>query len=172
MEFIKSLKIKNKILLITLASLLIVSIGLSFISYFYAASAINILLEDALVSLSQEGGKNVVNEIRYYETLMEGIANRTWIKSQDWEGFQVPALLEEIDRTDFIGMGVVNKDGFTRYPDGSTAELGDRDYTKRAFNGEAGYAEYKYLGILSTLSFSPIAGPLQCIHKNQKSLHL
>lgn len=90
----------------------------------------------------------------------------------DWENLQAPALLDEIERTAFIGMGIADKTGHTRYPDGSTAELGDRDYTKRAFNGEAGYAEYKYLGILSTLSFSPIAGPLQCIHKNQKSLHL
>ena len=54
----------------------------------------------------------------------------------DWEQ-QAAVLQQELASTpEFLALGVVSPDGTTRYADGSTAALGDRDYVIHAFAGE------------------------------------
>ena len=131
-----NISIKNRISIVSLISLFLVSTGLGLISYFITSSIIENNLEDSIVSLSEEGGKLVSQKLQYYEIVLEGIANRATVKSMDWENLQKPALANEIERTDFIGMGIADESGFTIYPDGTTAELRDRDYFKKAWAGK------------------------------------
>ena len=63
------------------------------------------------------------------------------MKSMEWDK-QHPILERALGRTsDFLALGVVSPDGATRYADGNTAQLGDRDYVIRAFAGRAGVSD-------------------------------
>ncbi|HOD54998.1 MAG TPA: methyl-accepting chemotaxis protein [Candidatus Cloacimonadota bacterium] len=138
---LKDMKIKTRIVTLSLASLLFVSIGIGLISYFLTSSAIQSALEYSLISLSEQGGKRVAEELKFYRVVLEGIANRNVIRSMDWEGQQIPALNSEIERTFYIGMGIADLSGQTRYPDGSTADLSDREYFKKALKGETSISD-------------------------------
>lgn len=132
----KDMKIKKRITVFSLVSLLFVSIGFGIFSYLLSANAIQKSLENSLIALAQEGAKQVRANLLLYTTVLEGIANRNVIRSMDWEGKQKPALEEEIERTFFIGMGIVDLNGKAKYPDGTETDLSDREYVKRALNGE------------------------------------
>jgi len=129
------MKIKNRIITLSLASLLFVAIGMGIISFWLSSRAISKVLENTLTSLSEQGGLRVASEIKFFSYALESVANRNVIMSMNWEE-QKPALETELKRTAFIGMGVVDKNGQAQYPDGSSADLSDREYFKKALNGE------------------------------------
>ncbi len=71
------------------------------------------------------------------------IASRDALRSMDW-ATQKPALEREMARLEsagYLGMGVVYPDGTTLYADGSEANLGDREYVKKAFAGQANVSD-------------------------------
>ncbi len=132
----KNLSIRIRIIAFSLVSLMIVALGLGFISYFLASNSLKDSLENSLVSLSEQGAKQVSANLDLYTIVLEGIANRNVVRSMDWEGMQKTALQDEIERTFYIGMGVVDLNGQAKYPDGTTADLSDRDYIKKAMSGQ------------------------------------
>lgn len=136
-----NMKIKNRIMVFSVASLLIVSLGLGIITYLLSSNALKTNLEKTLVALAQQGAKQVNSELDRYSIVLEGIANRNVIRSMDWEGQQKPALNKEIDRTFFIGMGIADLSGKTKYPDGKEADLSDRDYFKKALSGKTNVSD-------------------------------
>lgn len=132
----QNLKIKQRIIAFSLFSILVTALGLGIISYQLSAQSIIKSLNATLVTLAEQGAKQVSGEVNFYKTVLEGIANRNVIKSMDWENLQKPTLINEIDRTFFIGMGIADLEGNTKYPDGTTANLGEREYFQKAKNGE------------------------------------
>ena len=66
------------------------------------------------------------------------IANRARTRSMDWEGTVRDSLVLDVTRIGSFDIGVVSPDGTTRYVTDpqATANLGDRDYIRRAFAGE------------------------------------
>ncbi len=137
----KDIKIKTRIITFSLVSMLFVSIGFGIIAYYLSSKAIQITLEHTLTALAERGAKEVEAKIELYSTILEGIANRNVVRSMDWEGKQKSALQNELERTFYIGMGVVDLNGKAKYPDGTEAELADRDYFKKALNGETNISD-------------------------------
>src|SRR5699024_6417818 len=92
--------------------------------------------EDSLVSLVHSGAQLTESRIETELRGIELIASREEIKTMDWE-IQGPLLAQELRGTNFIDLGIVDSDGEASYADGSSAQLGDRDYVKKAFEGKA-----------------------------------
>ncbi|MDX9870437.1 MAG: hypothetical protein RBS92_06910 [Candidatus Cloacimonadales bacterium] len=58
-KFISNMRIKQRIIFITLTSLLLVSLSMGVVSYYLTSSAIENTLSYSLVGLSQEGSKQI-----------------------------------------------------------------------------------------------------------------
>ncbi len=128
--------IKFKLVFYIVLILLVTSTVLGSISYKKSSDAIINEVNNAIENLSIEGGMLVENKIQNQLLELQSIANKNEIKSMDWN-IQKSELEKDIDYFDFLGLGIVHSDGTALYSDGSTAELGDREYVKKAFEGEA-----------------------------------
>ena len=70
------------------------------------------------------------------------IANRIQTRSFDWYGVTRASLLPDVSRLGSMDLGLVHPDGFVQYvSDESTANLGDRDYIKRALSGQSNVSD-------------------------------
>ena len=101
--------------------------------------------------LSQEVGELLSSELRGYLNIINTISDSNGMGTMTW-GTQRLILNRFVESTDFLGLGVVSPNGTARYDDGSTAELGDRDYIIRAFEGEANVSDV----IISRVTNAPV----------------
>ncbi len=116
---------------------LIICAGLGFFAYNSGSSAVLGEVEQALVLQAEEAARYVEGRFELQLSTLEAIAERPEISSMDWQE-QFPVLRAEHDRLgQFMAIGVVDSSGFARYDDGTTAELGDRDYVIQALAGKS-----------------------------------
>ncbi|EMG36551.1 methyl-accepting chemotaxis sensory transducer with Cache sensor [Desulfocurvibacter africanus PCS] len=120
--------------------IMVVSIGVGFISYKYSKSAMESTVQESFPLLASNMAELVKSRIDAQVLALEGVAGRNEIRGGDWDR-QVEAMNHETKRLGYMGMGIVGKDGTARYPDGKTAKLGDRDYVKKAFAGQANMSD-------------------------------
>ena len=132
---LKNAKLKTKIIGIVCMLLAFVCIGFGVASYRTSASAIEKRVNESLPQIAEDAGKLINARLGVYFVGIDTAANRLVIRSMDWSK-QLPALKEEMSRQGFMEMGVATPDGKTRYTDGTTAELGDREYFKSALAGK------------------------------------
>lgn len=67
---------------------------------------------------------------------LEMLAQNSSIQSMNWKSQQT-ILKSSIQGTEFSEIAIVSPDGKALYPDGSSAELGDRSYIQQALDGKA-----------------------------------
>lgn len=116
---------------------LVVCTVLGFLAYNKGASAVISEIEEALVLQAEEASRYLESRFELHLTLLTAIAERPEIKSMNWEK-QRPIIEAEGARlSQFLALGVVDRNGFARYSDGSTAELRDRDYIIKALAGNS-----------------------------------
>lgn len=134
----KSIKLK----LITYFVLMLIgtSVILEFISYTSAANAISNEAKHAVVDLATSASSVVNGRLKSQLIELDAIARRSQVESMEWEA-QREILKHDMEYYEFLALGVVYPDGTTFYSDGSTAQLGDRDYVKKAFLGEANVSD-------------------------------
>lgn len=132
--------IKTKLILSFAVLILIVSTVLGGFSIFTAQNDIIDEAEKGLSEFAKEGSKVTASRINGQTNILDIISNVDAIKSMDLD-LQIKSLKNNKENTDFLDLGVVYPDGTTYYSDGSTAELGDRDYVKKAFNGETNISD-------------------------------
>jgi methyl-accepting chemotaxis protein len=147
----KKLTVGLKLNACVLTLILVVSGGTSIMSYRAASGVLQHSVRTALPQIAEEGARYVRVRVLGYTVSLEGVAGRSDIKSMDWEQ-QRPALEYEMKRLGFLGMGIVLPDGTTRYPDGSTAQLGDRQYVRDAFGGKTAVSDV----IISRVTNEPV----------------
>lgn len=132
--------IRNKLLVIFFLLLLITASGLGFFAYHQASQTVLQEVETALSLLAEEATKFVEISLEAEINILETMARRPELQAMDWDK-QQPVLAHEEESLDFLGLGIVYPDGLTRYPDGDTAQLGDRDYVQRAFAGDSNFSD-------------------------------
>lgn len=93
-------------------------------------------MENGLNLLSDESAKAVESRVGIQKRTIEMISMDQGVKSMEWE-LQSAIIKSYVESTGFLDIGVVGLDGIAKYTDGSTADLGDRDYVKRALAGDA-----------------------------------
>ncbi|SDM97781.1 methyl-accepting chemotaxis sensory transducer with Cache sensor [Geoalkalibacter ferrihydriticus] len=131
--------------------LALVSSGIGTMSYYQAATALQEQVE-ANISLVAKYGGNIIQEVlQKHLTTVSVMAESAEIKSMDWDRQKI-ALEQQTQMSGYLGMGVISIDGTTRYPDGSTAQLGDRSYTRLALQGTANISDV----IISRATNSPV----------------
>jgi len=134
----KSIKTK---LIVYFSILILLSSGITgVISLFRASRSLSQEAEKALRSMSLDASKLVQSRIETQKMSLEMIALREDIQSMDWE-IQQPVLQKQLEKTNFIDIAVVEPNGTARYSSGTTNQLGDRDYIKKALNGESNVSD-------------------------------
>ena len=143
-------------------AVIVVCGGISIFSYFGASKELKEQVLSGLCSLAADGAAYLKLHIDYHRLALEGVANRHVIRSMNWEQDQKPALLSEITRLGYLDMGVVTPDGNCRYPNDTTAFLGDRSYVQEAFSGKSVMSDVlisRVTGEPVIMLAAPIRGP-------------
>lgn len=126
--------IKNKLILYFCILVLISCVVIGSISTIIAGDSLTKEAEQALSEISIRGADLVNSKIETQKKALEMIANRTDIETMDWE-IQKPILNTQIQRTNFIKIGVVKLNGNTHFTDGTTNQLSDRGFVQEALKG-------------------------------------
>ncbi|QUH20000.1 methyl-accepting chemotaxis protein [Alkaliphilus sp. B6464] len=132
--------IKLKLIVYFVLILLTTSTILGSISYRSASKAIVNEASHAVIDLATSASAVVKSRIESRLIELKSIARKSEIEGMQWE-IQKETLEDEKEYFDFLALGVVYPDGTTLYSDGSIAQLGDRDYVKKAFQGETNVSD-------------------------------
>lgn len=132
--------IKTKLIIFFSILILISSMALGAISVQKASASLAGEAEKALFSMAVDSSELTASRIEIQKKTLEMIAGREDIQSMDWS-IQQPALKMLLGSTGFMDMAVVQPDGTAQYSDGTTSQLGDREYIKKAFAGEVNVSD-------------------------------
>lgn len=143
--------IKTRLIVYFSILILLSSTALSIISLQRASNSLRKEAEKSLSSLAIQGSKVIASRIETQKLTLEMIALRADIQGMDWK-IQKPVLQRQIERTNFIDIAVVHLDGTAYYSDGTTSQLGDRDYIKKALSGETNISDL----LVSSVTNEPV----------------
>jgi methyl-accepting chemotaxis protein len=114
---------------------LAVSLSMGLIALFAASKIVENTAETTVINQAEIGAELVQNTIHNQLSILQELANRARVQGMVWES-QVEGLIDEIERTGFLEMGIVTPNGDVHYiMDGSTSNLADQDYVKAALSG-------------------------------------
>lgn len=117
--------------------IIFVSLGLGFISMIISTTALKDKTEAALLMAVDDGVKIFEAKISKELGVLQELARHENVVSMDWE-VQREYLKPNVQRLGYLEIGIVTPDGIAHYvSDNSTADLSDRDYIKKAFQGQA-----------------------------------
>ncbi|MFO7766728.1 MAG: cache domain-containing protein, partial [Pelovirga sp.] len=163
MNIIKNMGLSKKLIGGVLLLLLFVSVGIGTVSYYQASSALHEQVEANIPLVAKDGAQIVSQVLQRHLTAIRIMAENPDIKSMDWNR-QKSVLEQQTQLGGYLGMGIIAPDGTARYPDGSTAQLGDRGYTRLALQGTANISDV----IISRVTNSPVmivAAPIYHMNK-------
>lgn len=132
--------IKSKLIVYFSLLILLSSITIGAVSLQRASTALTQEAEKSLAALALEASKLTESRIQTQKETLKMIAEMTEIQSMDLE-LQLPGLKEQVEKTEFLDLAVVNLDGTAYFSDGSSSQLGDQEYIKKALNGETNVSD-------------------------------
>ncbi len=136
----KKTSIAMKLLAGVTILLAVVSAGIGSLSYSQAARAVHRQVEENAPQIAAYGATVVRGILDRHIAVASELAATPDIASMDWDR-QRPVLEAAAKRLGYLGMGIIDLQGNARYPDGSTASLGDRGYFKKAVEGRANVSD-------------------------------
>lgn len=108
--------------------------GLGIIATINSTNALSTQLEEQLSSKVQDNKKYLEERFQRSFTELEALAANDVMSKMTLEG-QLRYLDNELQSLNYLTFAIVRPDGTAHYIDGTTAELGDRDYVIKAFEG-------------------------------------
>lgn len=117
-----------------IVALMCIAFGL--FAYYSGSAAVLAEVEQALTQQAGEAIEFVESAFESHLSVLETIAARPELKTMIWSMQQAVLRPEEERLPDFLALAVVSPDGTARYTSGTEANLGDRDYVIKAFEGE------------------------------------
>lgn len=142
--------IKTRLILIFMVITLLSSISLGAISLQKASSSLTSESEKALITMAAEGAKYTFSQLEQQMQMLKVMTLNADITSMDWER-QQPMLKLFRSGTGFLDLAVVSPDGVARYSNGDTADLSDRDYIKKALDGETNVSDLIISKVTNTI---------------------
>ncbi len=142
--------IKTRLILIFMVITLLSSISLGAISLQKASSSLTSESEKALITMAAEGAKYTFSQLEQQMQMLKVMTLNEDITSMDWER-QQPMLKLFRSGTGFLDLAVVSPDGVARYSNGDTADLSDRDYIKKALDGETNVSDLIISKVTNTI---------------------
>ncbi len=132
----KKFSIGAKIATFTGVLVLLVALGLGVFAYLYSSDMMIDQVEETLLTHAFHAARNLESKLETEIVVLETIARLPGMQSMG-SIVQRQTLASQAEQLpDFLALGVVSPDGSTSYNNGDTAQLGDRDYVIRAFQGE------------------------------------
>ncbi|MGI5881868.1 MAG: methyl-accepting chemotaxis protein [Dethiobacteria bacterium] len=129
--------ISQKVVASSFILILIACLSLGLVAYSGSTSSIKAEINQALIKLAEDGALLVDSHIGAQVAVLETLAAAEEIRSMDWE-VQKRVLAREQRRLNVLKLGIVEPGGNVSYADGTSAQLGDRDYIKKALEGKTG----------------------------------
>ncbi len=135
------LNLSRRIALLIGCLILIVAAGLGFTGIKFSSDAILEQTKEALSMSAEDGAKLIEARISKDLSILQEVANRARTQTMDWE-IQRESLMSDVSRLGYLEMGIVTPDGIVHHiSTGDMTEVGDRDYAKKAFRGEANISD-------------------------------
>ncbi len=131
-------KMKLNIKIVSIVTVLVILICgmLTYVSYKLASDTIAKELNMSMSKIAEESSKRVELVIESNLGVLTELAKRERTQSLDWK-IQQESLKDDVKRLGYLDMAIVNKEGIAKYILGNNeANLGDRDYVRKAFAGE------------------------------------
>lgn len=132
--------IGRKLTLSLVILLLFVCGGIGGLAYYSGTESLQKQVELGLSEKARDNASFIEERFRRSLAELEAIASHEDIQSMDWE-LQKTRLEKDMERLDYLAIAIITPDGIAHYLDGSTLDLGDRDYVQRAFAGESTMSE-------------------------------
>lgn len=127
--------IKTKLVIYFSTLILLSSFAIGLISTVRATNGIIDESQKMLSKLAFEDSKLIESRIETEKRTLEMIAAITEIRGMNWNA-QLPILRGQVQRTDFLNIGVVNLSGNVNFSDGSTIKLEENDPLLKVLEGE------------------------------------
>lgn len=130
----------GKLTLSLVILILIVCGGIGGLAYYYGTQSVVSQVELGLSEKARDNAEYIEERFRRSLSELEAVASHEDIISMDWE-LQKARLEKDVERLDYLTIAIITEDGIAHYLDGSTLDLGDRDYVQKAFAGESNMSE-------------------------------
>lgn len=129
------MKLTAKIAVYVAIVIVIIAVGLGLISSYFSRDALIEKVETNLLQVGNEDSKNVDLTISSRIQILQEVANRQQVRNMDYF-IQRNSIKGDIERLGYLDMAVVLPSGEATYiTTGEKANLGDRDYIKKALSG-------------------------------------
>lgn len=128
--------IKSKLIISFALLVLVATLSIGMIALLQSKNSLRLSAEASLSSLAAEDAKLTESRILLLTRTLETLALNDTIRNMNLSE-QIPYLKKLLYSTDFLDIAVVDLNGVANYTDGSTSELADRDYIKKALAGES-----------------------------------
>lgn len=114
-----------------------ICVSLGYTMYYFAAQSLSENVGESLKNLAVQGGRTIEKEVGSYLDVLDTTANMDRIKDINnvWED-KLSILKAEIQRNNYISMGLIDIDGNCRTSEGSSVYVGDMEYFKMAVKGQ------------------------------------
>ena len=132
---IRMRSLRTKLILYFSVLILVLSSILGIISMKSSTSALTTEAEATLEAMSKDAANLTLSKLETNLRTLELISMNDDLKGMNWET-QRPIIEEFLGKTSFADLGVVDTDGNAIFANDDTSNLSDRDYIKRALNGE------------------------------------
>ena len=130
------MKLSFKIAIYVGALILLIALGLGTVTSIFSSEALYQRLEANLMQLGNEDSKYIDFRISSKIQILQEIANKKEVSGMEWRE-QKDALADAAERLGYLDMAVVLPSGDASYVvSGDKSNLGDRNYIKKALNGE------------------------------------
>jgi len=130
------LNLSKRIIIYFSLMVLVISIGLGVTAIFSSMNTSRSLVEQSLLVQADEGSKYLNSVLSLRLDILQELTYLEAMRSEDIDT-KLKALTDDVERLGFMDMAIVTPDGIAHYVlAGNTAELGDREYVIKAFNGE------------------------------------
>jgi len=134
--------IKMKLIALTGIALAVVCTALGFAAITMSARTIEANIREFAETTARDAAAVVMVNIDRELRILEQIAGRTRVSSQaNTMEDRTAALAEDIKRQGYTRLAFVDLDGIAHYTDGTTADLAERAYVKKALAGEANISD-------------------------------
>ena len=141
---------------------MIILVSLLGVGFFMISKGGDILateIERSLASLAVESTKVVQGRIEAQRKVLEMIALRNDIQDMDWDE-QQPILNEQIEKTDFVSMGIIAPDNNIRFSNRIVTEADDAGYIGGAWDGQITVSDIWYSELSQRLALT-YAAPIK-----------
>lgn len=129
--------IKTKLSLFFGGLMVIICVGLSLVSYLNSSDVLKSNIDESLSHLTKESAKVVKSEIEVQFNALEALAASDWMMNDKLTTDEKLDLLKtEVNRSGHLYMLISDTNGNSKYTNGATANISEREYFIKALSGE------------------------------------